>query len=135
MCTSTARIPGKGDVILLRKAGNVFFIGQERRNQQEAGFSPTHLSARVCVTDEGVRSECWAREGNVAEFDLGGVEDAQEEYKVGSHAEEEPDVDCEIDGGEDGERVRLLPRPRTPSRAERERHVVSHMPFRDWQGS
>ena len=35
------------------------------------------------------------------------------------HAEEEPDMDGESDGGEDGERVRLLPRPRTPS-------------FRDW---
>ena len=29
-------------------------------------------------------------------------------------------------------RVRLLPKPRTPSKAEWERHVVSHMPFRDW---
>ena len=36
------------------------------------------------------------------------------------------------DGGEDGERVRLLPKPRTPSIAEWERHVVSHMTFRDW---
>ena len=41
-------------------------------------------------------------------------------------------MDCESDGGEDGERVRLLPKPRTPSKAEWERHVVSHMPFRDW---
>ena len=39
---------------------------------------------------------------------------------------------CQSDGGEDGERVRLLPKPRTPSKAEWERHVVSHMPFRDW---
>ena len=46
----------------------------------------------------------------MAEFDLGGVEDAQEECKVGPHAEEEPDMDCEGDGGEDGERVRLLPK-------------------------
>ena len=42
-----------------------------------------------------------------------------------------PTWDCESDGGEDGERVRLLPKPRTPSKAEWERHVVSHMPFRD----
>ena len=27
-------------------------------------------------------------------------------------------MDCECDGGEDGERVRLLPKPRTPSKAE-----------------
>ena len=65
-------------------------------------------------------------------FDLGGVEDAQEECKVGPHAEEEPNMDCDCDGGEDGERVRLLPNPRTPSKAEWERHVVSHMPLRDW---
>ena len=38
-------------------------------------------------------------------------------------AEEETDMDCESDGGEDGERVRLLPRRRTPSKAEWERHV------------
>ena len=48
------------------------------------------------------------------------------------HAEKEPRMDCESDGGEDGERVRLLPRPRTPSHAKLERHVVSHMLFRDW---
>ena len=60
------------------------------------------------------------------------MEDAQEECKVGPHAEEEPNMDCESDGGEDGERVRLFPKPRTPSKAEWERHVVSHMPFRDW---
>ena len=66
------------------------------------------------------------------EFHLGIVEDAQEECKVGPHAEEKPDMDCESDGGEDRERVRLLPKPRTPSKAEWERHVVSHMPFRDW---
>ena len=47
----------------------------------------------------------------MVEFDLGGAEDAQEERKVGPPAEEEPDMDCECDGGEDGERVRLLPRP------------------------
>ena len=64
-------------------------------------------------------------------FDLGGV-DAQEECKVGPHAEEEPNMDCESDGGEDGERVRLLPKPHTTSKAEWERNVVSHMPFRDW---
>ena len=68
----------------------------------------------------------------MAGFDLGGVEDAQEECKVGQHAEEEPNMDCESDGGKDGERVRLLPKPRTPPKAEWERHVVSHMPFRDW---
>ena len=65
-------------------------------------------------------------------FDLGGVEDAQEECKVRPHAEEEPNMDCESDGGEDGDRGRLLPKPRTPSKAEWERHVVSHMPFRGW---
>ena len=77
-------------------------LGQKRRNQQEdAGFSPAGLSPRVCVTDEGqsirpVRSEGLARECKVVEFDLGGVEDAQEECKVGGpHAEEEPDMDCE----------------------------------------
>ena len=66
----------------------------------------------------------------MAEFDFGGEEDAQEECKVGPHAVEEPNMDCESDGGE--ERVRLLPRPRTPSKAEWERLVVSHMPFRNW---
>ena len=40
-------------------------------------------------------------------------------------------MDCDSDGGEDGERVRLLQRPRTPSKAEWYRHVVSHMPFRE----
>ena len=79
-----------------------------------------------------MRSEGLARECKVVEFDLGGVEDAQEERKVRPHAEEEPDMNCESDGREDGERVRLSPRPRTPSKAERERHVLSHMPFRDW---
>ena len=79
-----------------------------------------------------MRNEGAARERNVVGFDLGGVEDAQEECKVGPHAEEEPNMDCESDGGEDGERVRLLPKPPTPSKAEWERHVVSHMPFRDW---
>ena len=59
-------------------------------------------------------------------FDLGGEEDAQKDCKVGPHAEEEPTMDCESDGGEGGERVRLLPKPRTPSKAEWERHVVSH---------
>ena len=54
-----------------------------------------------------------------------------EECKVGPHAEEEPDMDCESDGGEDGERVRLLPRLRTPSK-KCERHVVSHVPFKVW---
>ena len=39
--------------------------------------------------------------------------------------EEEPDMDCESDGQED-------PRPRTPSKAEWRRHVVSHMPLTDW---
>ena len=112
-------------------------LGQERCNQQEAGFSPAGLSPEVCPTDDGqtirpVRNEGAARERNVVGFDLGGVEDAQEECKVGPHAEEEPNMDCESDGGEDGERVRLLPKPRTPSKAEWERHVVSHMPFRDW---
>ena len=108
-------------------------LGQERCNQQEAGFSPADLSAGVCVTDEGqTKRPVTSEECKVVEFDLGGVEDAQEECKVGPHAEEEPDMDCESDGGEDGERVRLLPKPRTPSKAEWERHVVSHMPFRDW---
>ena len=73
-----------------------------------------------------MRNEGAARERNVVGFDLGGVEDAQEECKVGPHAEEEPNMDCESDGGEDGERVRLLPKPRTPSKAEWECHVVSH---------
>ena len=58
--------------------------------------------------------------------DLGGVKDAQEECKVGPHAEEEPDMDCESNGGEDGERVRLLPRPRTPSKVG-----AVWCPFRD----
>ena len=112
-------------------------LGQERCNQQDAEFSPAGLSPEVCPTDDGqtirpVRDEGAARERNVVGFDLGGVEDAQEECKVGPHAEEEPNMDCESDGGEDGERVRLLPKPRTPSKAEWERHVVSHMPLRDW---
>ena len=112
-------------------------MGEEKFNQQEAGFSPAGLSPEVCPTDDGqtirpVRNEGAARERNVVGFDLGGVEDAQEECKVGPHAEEEPNMDCESDGGEFGERVRLLPKPRTPSKAEWERHVVSHVPFRDW---
>ena len=40
----------KGDVIPLRKAGNVFVVdllGQKRCNQQEAGFSPAGLSPKV----------------------------------------------------------------------------------------
>ena len=68
----------------------------------------------------------------MAGLDVGGEEDAQEECKVGPHAEEEPDMDCESVGGKDGERVRLLPTPHTPSKAEWERHAVSHMPSRDW---
>ena len=68
-------------------------------------------------------------------FDLG-VEDGQEECEVGPHAEEEPampqSMDCECAGGEDGERTRLLSKPRTPSKAEWERHSVSDIPFRDW---
>ena len=110
-------------------------LGQERCNEQGAGFSPAGLSPEVCPTDVGptirpVGNEGAARNRNVVGFDLGGVEDAQEECKGGPHAEEEPNMDCESDGGEDGERVRLLPKPRTPSNAESERHVLSHMPFR-----
>ena len=123
----------QGDVLLLRKAGNVFVVDlwvRKDRDQQVAGFSPAGLSPEVCITDEGqtirlVRSEGLARECNEVEFDLGGVEDAQEECKVGPHAEEEPamprNMDCESGGGEDGERVRLLSEPRTPSKAEWER--------------
>ena len=75
-------------------------LGQERCNQQEAGFSPAGLSPEVCSIDDGqtirpVRNEGAARERNVVGFDLGGVEDAQEECKVGPHAEEEPNMDCE----------------------------------------
>ena len=123
------------NVTPLVKAGNVVVIdlGQERRNQYEAGFSPARLSPGVCVKDEGhtirpVRSEGLARECKVVEVDLRGVEDAQ----VRPLAEEEPDMDCESDGAEDGEHVRLLLRPRTPPKAVWERHVLSHMPFRDW---
>ena len=79
-----------------------------------------------------MRNEGAARERNVVGFDFGGVEDAQEECKVGPHAEEEPNMDCGSDGGEDGERVRLLPKSCTPSKAEWERHVVSLMPFTVW---
>ena len=61
-----------------------------------------------------MRSEGPARECKVVEFDLGGVEDTQEECKVRPHAEEEPHMDCESEGGEDGERARLLSKPRTP---------------------
>ena len=61
----------KSDVILLRKAGNVFVIDlwvRKKRNQQEAGFSPAGLSPRVCETDEGqtirpVSGEGFARGG------------------------------------------------------------------------
>ena len=46
------------------------------------------------------------------------AEDGQEECEFGSHAEVEPtmprNVDSESDGGEDGERARLLSKPRTP---------------------
>ena len=129
----------KGDVIPLRKAGNVFVVDlwvRKDATSRRPGFHRAGLSPEVCPTDDGptirpVRNEGAARERNVVGFDLGGV-DAQEECKVGPHAEEEPDMDCESDGGEDGERVRLLPKPRTPSKAEWERHVVSHMPFRDF---
>ena len=128
----------KEDVIPLRKAGNVRrrSLGQERCNRQEAGFSPAGLSPEVCPTDFGktvrpVRNEGVARERNVVGLDFGGVEDAQEEHKVEPHAEEEPNMDCESDGKEDEERVGLLTKPRAPSRAEWERHVVSHMPFKD----
>ena len=41
-------------------------------------------------------------------------------------------MDCESDVCEDGERARLWSKPSTPSEAECERHVVSHLPFRDW---
>ena len=78
-----------------------------------------------------VRSECSAQECKVVEFDLGRVEDAKEECQVGPHALEEPDMDSGSGGGEDGERVRQLPRPRTPSKSEWERHVAPHMTFRD----
>ena len=48
----------------------------------------------VFVADEGqttssVRSEGVARRGKVVEFDLGWVENGEEECKFGSHAEEE----------------------------------------------
>ena len=51
-------------------------LGQERCNQQEAGFSPAGLSPEVCPTDDGqtirpVRNEGAARERNVVGFDLG----------------------------------------------------------------
>ena len=51
------------------------------------------------------------------------------ECKFGAHAEEElampRNMDCEGDGGVDGERARLLSKLRTPSNAEWRRHVVS----------
>ena len=129
----------KGDVIPLRKAGNVFVVDLWVRKDATGRRPGFHRQAcpEVCTTDDGqtirpVRYEGAARERNVVGFDLGRVEDAQEECKVGPHAEEQPNMDCESDGGEDGERVRLLPKPGTPSKAEWERHVESHMPFRDW---
>ena len=91
-CSKDPRIVRpKGDVILLRKAGNVFVIDlwvRKDAHQQEARFSPAVLSPGLCVTDEGqtirpVRGEGLARECKVVEFDLGGVEDAQEECKFG----------------------------------------------------
>ena len=41
-------------------------------------------------------------------------------------------IDCESDAGEGGERAKLMSKPRTPSKAEWERHVVSHKPFWDF---
>ena len=83
-----------------------------------------------------VRSVGVARDRKVVEFDFAGVEDGQEECEFGSHAEEEPampqNMNYEGDGEEEGERARLSSTPRTPSKAEWDRHVVSHMPFRDW---
>ena len=46
----------KGDVIPLRKGRERVrrrSLGQERCNQQEAGFSPAGLSPDVCPTDDG----------------------------------------------------------------------------------
>ena len=68
-------------------------LGQERRDKQKAGFSRAGLRAEVCVRHEGqtmrpVRSKSVARGPNVAEFDLGGVEDSQEKCNVGLHASE-----------------------------------------------
>ena len=59
------------------------------------GFHFNRLNPEVCVADEGqtirpVRGEGLARECKVVEFDLGGVEDAQEECTVGPHAELDP---------------------------------------------
>ena len=44
----------KGDVIPLRKAGNVFVVDLwVRKDATEAGFSPAGLSPEVCPTDDG----------------------------------------------------------------------------------
>ena len=69
-------------------------------------------------------------------FDLEGLDDGQEDCNFGLRAEEEPamprNMECDSDGGEDGERARLWSKPPAPSKAEWERHVVSHMPLGDW---
>ena len=68
----------------------------------------------------------------MVEFDLGGAEDAQEERKVGQHAQEEPDM---IARGMEERTENVsgccagLAHPRNSSG---ERHVVSQMPFRDY---
>ena len=67
----------------------------------------------------------------MVEFDLGGVEGGQEGCGFVLHGEQDFAMPRNMDG-EDGGRARLLSKLHTPSKAELERHVVSHMPFRDW---
>ena len=84
VCISTARIPKDSQTegwchsfAERWKRVRHRSLGQKRRNQQNAGFSPAGLSPGVCVADEGqtirpVRSEGVARECKVVDFDLGG---------------------------------------------------------------
>ena len=64
VCISTARIRGQSDRRLMSFLGGRLetcssSLGQERRDQQEARFSPVVLSHEVCVTDEDRPQDPW----------------------------------------------------------------------------
>ena len=68
--------------------------------------------------------------------ELGDIEEGDGPEDFGPHAGEMP-VTPQVTGegaedSGDGGRAAPLPAPRAPSRAEWERHVVSHVPYRSW---
>ena len=67
-------------------------------------------------------------------MDLQDVAGNDEDFgPYGDEAPCTPDVsDGEDMGGKEGACGKPLPKPRSPSKAEWENHVVSHMPYRDW---